>query len=136
MLGWIYAANVKRYPLARGRASTPSPWMGLAHALTRRIEQDITSRSVEQQVNADAVQLNRTLFRLNKQAHEMNVQLNGAEQLNGSGQADGVQLNKGTMKLSKGDALDQVLDIFVENPQISYEQVADLIGRSKSTVSN
>ncbi len=137
LLGWIDAANVKQQGPANRHASAPSPWMGLAQALTRRIEQDVTGgspaeqlRSAEQQVNAGSVQVNTTSFRSDRQARGVAVQVNG------SGPAAGRQPDRETLKLSKAAAMDQVLDLFAAHPHTTYEQVAAAIGRSKTTVAN
>jgi len=137
LLGWMYAANIKREQLTRQHAYSPSPIGSLAQALTRRIEQDMAMRpysqglrSPEPDMNPSGVQALGSQFKADNHVTGTGVQLNDFPA------ADDCHLNGKAVELSKSEAMERVLTLFAADPHATYEQVATVIGRSKTTVAN
>lgn len=136
LLGWMYAANVKKVP-AGHHASTLSPLSGLAQALTRRIEQDMTMRPHPEQLRSPEPDMNPSPVQAHTNPFKLDTYANGDRvQLSDSPTADDRYLNRETEELSKAEAMERLLNLFADNPHATYEQVGTAIGRSKATVAN
>lgn len=137
LLGWMYAANIKREQSTRHHEASSSPFGSLAQALTRRIEQDMAMRpdsyglrSPELNMKPTPVQPHSTPFKPNTYANGDRIQMNDSQA------AYDHEPYRETEELTKPEAIERLLTLFADNPHATYEQVGTAIGRSKATVAN
>src|SRR5690606_15525597 len=134
LLGWMYAANVKRELSASRHASSASPFSSLAQALTRRIEQDVAMRPYAERLRSPEPDMNSSIVQSPIRPFKADQHVNGVGvQMNDSPAAYDPGPYKEAEDLSKSEAMERLLYLFAENPHATYEQVAAAIGRSKTT---
>lgn len=137
LLGWMYAANARKEQSPSHHTSTPSPFGGLAQALTRRIEQDMAMRPDPYALRSPEPEMSPGVVQAHTNPFSVDVHSNGADvQMNESLADYDPDPYRETEGLSKSEAMERLLNLYADNPHATYEQVAAVIGRSKTTVAN